>query len=126
MMTEIARAVAGLLRLVRFASSGLGCFDRTWQGFWRWFRVALLILPAYAVILPLEMQVRAPAAGWARVLLVELLIYIVGWVAQVVIIGLGLLTPWMYAMGIIFALIWVTCMVLGKRLEAAQAGRDNT
>ncbi len=52
--------------------------------------------------------------------------YIVGWVAQVVIIGLGLLTPWMYAMGIIFALIWVTCMVLGKRLEAAQAGRDNT
>ena len=51
--------------------------------------------------------------------------YVVGWVAQAVIIGLGLLTPWMYAMGIIFGLIWVTCMVLGKRLEAIRAERDN-
>lgn len=43
--------------------------------------------------------------------------YHVGWVAQVVIIGLGLLTPWMFAMGIIFALIWLTCVVLGRRIE---------
>ena len=48
-----------------------------------------------------------------------------GWLAQAVLIGLGLLTPWMYAMGIIFGLIWVTCMVLGKRIEALRAGRDN-
>lgn len=47
--------------------------------------------------------------------------YLVGWAAQVVLIGLGLLTPWMYAMGLLFALIWVTCVVLGRRLEAAQA-----
>ncbi|WP_370585777.1 DUF4233 domain-containing protein [Tessaracoccus sp. MC1627] len=52
--------------------------------------------------------------------------YVVGWVAQVVLIGLGLLTPWMYAMGLIFALIWVTCVVLGKRLEAAQAERNRS
>ena len=51
--------------------------------------------------------------------------YLVGWLAQAVLIGLGLLTPWMYAMGIIFGLIWVTCMVLGKRIEALRAGRDN-
>lgn len=44
--------------------------------------------------------------------------YIVGWVAQAATIALGLLTPWMYAMGIIFALIWVTCIVLGRRIEA--------
>ncbi|NHB85778.1 DUF4233 domain-containing protein [Tessaracoccus sp. HDW20] len=29
-----------------------------------------------------------------------------------------MLTPWMYAMGIIFSLIWVTCVVLGRRIEA--------
>ena len=52
--------------------------------------------------------------------------YIVGWVVQIGCIALGLLTAWMFAMGIIFAMIWVTCMVLGKRLEAAQTGRDNT
>ncbi len=50
--------------------------------------------------------------------------YLLGWVAQVISIGLGLLTPWMYAMGIIFALIWVTCIVLGRRLEAMAPRKD--
>lgn len=49
--------------------------------------------------------------------------YLVGWLAQVVLIGLGLLTAWMYAMGIIFGLIWVTCVVLGRRLEKAKRDR---
>ncbi len=48
--------------------------------------------------------------------------YLVGWLAQAVLIGLGLLTPWMYAMGIIFALIWVVCVVLGKRIETHRQG----
>lgn len=43
--------------------------------------------------------------------------YLVGWVAQAGLLGLGVLTPWMYAMGIIFALIWATCIVLGRRIE---------
>lgn len=43
--------------------------------------------------------------------------YLIGWAAQVATIALGVLTPWMYAMGIIFALIWVTCIVLGRRIE---------
>lgn len=40
-----------------------------------------------------------------------------GWLTQAIAIALGILTPWMYAMGIIFALIWTTSFVLGKRLE---------
>lgn len=48
--------------------------------------------------------------------------YHVGWLAQALIIGLGVLTPWMYAMGIIFALIWVTCVILGRRIEAHRQG----
>ena len=43
--------------------------------------------------------------------------YLVGWAAQVATIALGALTPWMYAMGIIFGLVWVTCVVLGRRIE---------
>lgn len=43
--------------------------------------------------------------------------YVLGWAAQAATIALGLLTPWMYAMGIVFALIWVTCIVLGRRIE---------
>lgn len=43
--------------------------------------------------------------------------YPVGWLTQVVAIALGILTPWMYAMGFIFALIWTISFVLGKRLD---------
>lgn len=44
--------------------------------------------------------------------------YPVAWLTQLATIALGLLTPWMYAMGVIFALIWVISFVLGKRLDA--------
>lgn len=43
---------------------------------------------------------------------------VVGWVAQVGMLLLGFLTPWMFAVGIIFGVIWVTAVVLGKRIEA--------
>lgn len=50
--------------------------------------------------------------------------YWFGWAAQVAAIALGLLTPWMYAMGIVFALIWIMSFVLGKRLDARPAGDE--
>lgn len=76
----------------------------------------------------------AVAAAWCVVVSVLCLVgagslrhrwgYVVGWAAQAVAIGLGLLTPWMFAMGIIFALIWVTCIVLGRRLEGLATRKD--
>ncbi|MGV8845906.1 DUF4233 domain-containing protein [Tessaracoccus sp.] len=44
--------------------------------------------------------------------------YPVAWLTQVAAVALGLLTPWMYAMGAVFALIWIISFVLGKRLDA--------
>ena len=44
--------------------------------------------------------------------------YAFGWAAQAAGVALGLLTPWMYAMGIIFSLIWIMSFVLGRRLDA--------
>lgn len=41
-----------------------------------------------------------------------------GWLTQAVGIGLGVLTPFMYLMGGIFALLWVILLVLGRRLAA--------
>ncbi|SDL34184.1 DUF4233 domain-containing protein [Tessaracoccus oleiagri] len=43
--------------------------------------------------------------------------YPLAWVAQAGVILLGFLTPWMFAMGIIFAIIWTISFVLGKRIE---------
>lgn len=43
-----------------------------------------------------------------------------GWLVQVAAVALGLLTSMMYAVGIIFAVIWATSMVLGRRIEQRQ------
>lgn len=44
-----------------------------------------------------------------------------GWLAQVVAVGLGLLTPWMFAVGGLFAGLHVLAYVLGRRIDAAGA-----
>jgi Protein of unknown function (DUF4233) len=41
-----------------------------------------------------------------------------GWLTQVVAVGLGLATPMMFLMGGIFVALWVVAFVLGKRLDA--------
>jgi len=50
--------------------------------------------------------------------------YLLGWVTQVVAIGLGVLTPWMYWLGGMFALLWVVSFVLGRRIEATPSGDE--
>lgn len=43
--------------------------------------------------------------------------YPVAWLTQVAGIALGLATPMMYLVGVIFAVIWVASFVMGRRLE---------
>lgn len=43
--------------------------------------------------------------------------YPLGWLTQVVAVLSGLLTPMMYLVGGIFAVIWSSSFVLGRRLE---------
>ena len=43
--------------------------------------------------------------------------YPLGWLTQVMVVGIGVLTPWMYWLGGMFALLWVVSFVLGRRLE---------
>lgn len=51
--------------------------------------------------------------------------YPLGWLTQLVAIGMGLLTPWMFWVGGVFALLWVVGFVLGRRLEALAAARES-
>lgn len=44
--------------------------------------------------------------------------YPLGWLTQLVAIALGLATPMMFAVGGMFALLWVVCFVLGRRIES--------
>ncbi|WP_432558289.1 DUF4233 domain-containing protein [Granulicoccus sp. GXG6511] len=44
--------------------------------------------------------------------------YPLGWATQVATLALSFLTIGMLIMGVMFAMLWVVCFILGKRLEA--------
>ncbi len=43
--------------------------------------------------------------------------YPLGWLTQVVAVGMGFVTEMMFAVGGMFALLWAVCFVLGRRIE---------
>jgi hypothetical protein len=47
--------------------------------------------------------------------------YVVGWVVQVAAIGLGFVVTMMFVLGVIFALLWGTAYVLGRKIERERA-----
>jgi hypothetical protein len=78
-IVEFVYVLRGLGRLVQFDVGGLGYFDRSIEGFWRSFRVALLIAPLYAILIPLDLELIQPTAGWQHIMITEILAYIVSW-----------------------------------------------
>ena len=47
--------------------------------------------------------------------------YAVGWAVQVAAIALGFVVPMMFFLGAIFALLWGTAYLLGRRIERERA-----
>lgn len=47
--------------------------------------------------------------------------FVLGWLTQAAALGLGALTPSMFAMGGVFVLLWVITFVLGRRLDGLRA-----
>jgi hypothetical protein len=45
--------------------------------------------------------------------------YVLGWITQLLGIALGFATPAMFAVGGMFAAIWVLTVILGRRLDVA-------
>jgi hypothetical protein len=79
---EVKLALAGCWRLARADPGGLAYFDRTLDGFWRSFRAAFLAYPLYLLLLTMRVSTLEwhVAGGW-RILAVETIAYIIGWVA---------------------------------------------
>lgn len=55
-------------------------------------------------------------AGVAAGLLGRPVGYLLGWLTQILAIGFGVLTEMMFWLGGVFAVVWVTTFVLGRRL----------
>ena len=47
--------------------------------------------------------------------------YAVGWVVQLAAFGIGVVVPMMFFLGAVFALLWGTAYVLGRRIERERA-----
>lgn len=78
---EATSAIYGAYRLARVDPRGLVYFDATIEGFWRSFYAALLVAPAYAILLALDPGDRPVTAGPVRLVLVEGIAYVIGWTA---------------------------------------------
>jgi hypothetical protein len=79
---EARFALIGLLRLLRGDRGGLGCFDRSVDGFWRSFRAAIPCYPLYLLLL--TMRVAGDEwrhAGGLRIVAVETIAYVISWTA---------------------------------------------
>lgn len=82
---EVVYAINGISRLVRFDRGGLAYFDRSIQGFWRSFSVALLVAPGYALLILMDLEEIKPTVGWLQVIAILILFYIATWVIYPVI-----------------------------------------
>ena len=52
--------------------------------------------------------------------------YGLGWALPVVAIGLGLVVPFMFALGLIFAALWAAAYLLGLKIERERAAAERT
>jgi hypothetical protein len=76
---EVLSALYGAYRLAWFNVSGMTYFNLTVDGFWRSFFAAVLVAPAYAVLVGL--RVSAAEVNIAFVFLTEALGYVLAWCA---------------------------------------------
>ncbi|MGD7733866.1 DUF4233 domain-containing protein [Propionibacteriaceae bacterium G57] len=73
--------------------------------------ITIVVVACVAAVVA-AMRVKRP---WGQVL---------GLVVQAGAIAMGLMTSMMFAVGIIFAVVWLMCVILGRRLESQAAARD--
>ncbi len=78
---EVAYRLYGAWRLLRLDPGGMAFFDGRVESFWKSFFAAVLVSPAYAVIVLLSLSEGDPVAGPLDILLVEAIAYVISWVA---------------------------------------------
>jgi hypothetical protein len=77
---EVLSALYGAFRLVWFDASGMTYFNLTVEGFWRSFFAAILVAPAYAILVGMQ-SAEAEDFNLALVFLTESIGYVLAWCA---------------------------------------------
>ncbi len=88
-LKEIVGSVYGAWRLLCFDPDGMRWFDLSTGAFWRSFFAAVLVAPAYAVMMVFDIAIRPETVEISRLAVVETLAYLIDWAAfPIVAIGL--------------------------------------
>ncbi len=79
---EVSTALHGAWLLAWLDRRGMGYFDRSEAGFWKSFTAAVLVFPAFLILLGLRIEdAEWSSSGVVRILLVETIGYVVAWTA---------------------------------------------
>ena len=78
---EVLSALYGAYRLAWLDVSGMTYFNLTVEGFWRSFFAAVLVAPAYAILVGLQLSAEAEDFNIALVFLTEGIGYVLAWCA---------------------------------------------
>lgn len=84
-LPEIVRSVYGVWRLARFDAIGMEWLDRTDEGFWRSFRVAILLIPVEIVMNVIAFSHRPFSQPLGYVIVCIGIGYVVSWTAYPVV-----------------------------------------
>lgn len=112
--TEIAQGVSGAWRLMWGDGGGLYMLDRTREGFWRSFRVMLLVAPLQVFCLLIVYDRVHTIAPDSTIMLVEALRYVIEWTAfPVILLEVARLAGWRGRyIGAVVALNWASVPVI--------------
>ncbi len=122
---DVAYSVFGAYRLARFDPTGLDYIDRTADGALKSFYAAVIVLPAYALLLGLRLADQGVEASLMHIVLVEAIAYVVNWTAFPLVlyrVAAMLNRPERYA-GAVAANNWAAVVQMGAYLPAVVLGK---
>jgi hypothetical protein len=76
---EVLSALYGAYRLAWFDAAGMTYFNLTFDGFWRSFFAAVLVAPAYAILVGLQVASEEEPVNPGLLLLTESIGYVLAW-----------------------------------------------
>ena len=78
---EVLGALYGAYRLARLEPAGMTYFNLTFDGFWRSFFAAVLVAPAYAILIGLRVADESEAVDLGLLVVTESIGYVLAWCA---------------------------------------------
>jgi hypothetical protein len=78
---EVLGALYGAYRLARLEPAGMTYFNLTFDGFWRSFFAAILVAPAYAILIGLRVAEQPEPVDLGLLVITESIGYVLAWCA---------------------------------------------